>query len=228
MSTSILSVAYRGLSAGTHMAIVNSISVLGWSHRIVSDDAIIDHARGVLVSAWYRETKDEACVMVDDDIEFVPQNLTRLLESLARPNVDAVSAVYPARVGQTIMGTPLAPDATWPTHDSLIELARTGLGCIAVKRSMIEGLTKTLPECDADSITGSLWPMFLPMIRQQHYIGEDAAFSIRARKAGFRLWLDPRVSVKHLSNELPVALSNMFLVDAAYNNARAMGGNGTT
>src|SRR6185437_13774883 len=189
MTTSILSCAYRGLSAGTHMSIVNAVSVLGWRHRIVSNDAIIDHARGVLVSAWYRETWDAAFVMIDDDIEFTPQQVQSLVEGLDNPAVDMVSAVYPGRVGQTLTGVPLDPGATWPQDGSLIELDRAGMGCIAIKRNVIEGLTGTMPECDEMSITGSLWPMFLPMIRHKRYVGEDSEFCIRAREAGFRIWL---------------------------------------
>lgn len=217
MSISILSCAYRGLSAATHMSIVNAMGVLGWKHRIVSDDALLDHARGVLVSAWFRETTDSALLMIDDDIEFSPSEAAALMGRLNSPGVDIVSAVYPARLGQTLTGAPLDPNATWPEDNSLIELDRCGMGCLAVTRRAIQKMIESEELLDEGAISGSFWPLFMPFARNRRYIGEDTAFGVRAREAGLRIWLDPQVSVRHLSGELPVSQGNMLLVQAAYN-----------
>lgn len=214
-SVSLLMCAYRGLSTQTHMSLVNAVSVLGWRHRIVTDDALLDHARGMLVSAWYRETNDDAFVMIDDDIVFTPADVQRLVSH----DVDIVSAAYPARLGQTLTGIPSQPDQDAALLESggLIQLKRAGMGCIAVRRHVIDALTRILPECDTD-IGQPFWPMFMPIVYGSTYVGEDGAFSMRAGQAGYRIWLDPTVRVAHLSSGLPVTLNNMNLICNAYDN----------
>lgn len=210
---SLLMCAYRGLSTATHMSLVNAVSVLGWRHRIVTDDALLDHARGMLVSAWYRETSDDVFVMIDDDIVFTPADVQRLVGH----ELDAVSAAYPARLGQTLTGIPVRPDqdASVLESGSLIPLWRAGMGCIAVRRTVIDALVNTMWECDRD-IGQPFWPLFMPMIRNNSYVGEDGAFSMRVIEAGFKIWLDPAIRVAHLSSGLPVTMENMNLVRDAY------------
>jgi hypothetical protein len=212
VKVSILSSAYRGLSAATHMSIVNTMGVLGWQHRVLSDDALLDHARGMLVTDWYLHSNDDVFVMVDDDIAFLPADVLQLVNR----NVDMVSATYPSRLGQTLTGMPLDPgmDASVFEGTELIELARAGMGCIAIRREVITRIVGVMEDCYAEN-GHAFWPFFLPFVRDRKYTGEDMAFCARVRETGSHIWLDPQVRVAHMSGELPVTMANMNLVRLA-------------
>jgi hypothetical protein len=98
--------------------------------------------------------------------------------------------------------------------NALIEAARLGMGCIAIRREVISRLVAVTQDCYAEN-GQAFWPFFLPEIRQRRYVGEDMAFCNRVRETGSHIWLDPQVRVAHLSSELPVTMANMNLVRLA-------------
>lgn len=202
MSQSILVCTHRGLSALTHKCLTDIARYGTWDERMLHDLGGLDYARGLLVSDWYRNTQDDVAVLVDDDMVFSIADLDALAARVRQgPPFDIVGAAYLSRDGNTMTGMPL-DDV--PSSTRLLPMRYVGMGVTAIHRRVLDGLVEKLPLCDTDTPT-PFWPMFMVAITQHPsrgwiYIGEDAAFCMRAREAGFCVWLDTSVNVGHLSS----------------------------
>lgn len=208
---SLLLTTNRGISAGTHHSIMQTVKEIGCGYQYITDGGL-DRARGLLVSNWLRQTNDEAFVMVDDDMQFTSQQIRNLVDV----GLDVVSATYPTRHGEALTGLPLHPEqdhAAFSTG-SLLELEHVGMGCVAVRRETIENMVSRIDDCD-DGTGQTFWPLFLPMVRERQYYSEDAAFSVHAREAGARLWMHTAIRTTHLCNGFPVHVDNLPFIRQA-------------
>jgi hypothetical protein len=113
---------------------------------------------------------------LDSDMLFPPTALFRLLLH-AR---DIVGATYTKRVAPfDILGTKLAEQPAVLTGD-LLEMQRIPTGCLLIKMSVFEKLSKPYFRFETDANGG--------------IIGEDYVFCDQARAAGFRIWCDAVMS----------------------------------
>jgi hypothetical protein len=98
----------------------------------------------------------------------------------------------------------ITDDDTWPypplitiPDDGLHEIACTGFGCVLIKRHVVEAVMKMLPP---GAPPFSLGPM--PEVANNDHgpFGSDYNFFIRARRAGYKLWLDAGLESEHACN----------------------------
>ena len=134
---------------------------------------------------------------VDSDMTFPQTALLRLLIH----QKDIVGATYVKRVPPfPLLGTPLDPQPD--DHDAgLIEMTRIPTGCLLIRMSVFERLTKPYFYFGVDKETGAI-------------LGEDYLFCDRVREQGLRIWCDTALSQElghigqtiHHSADVPVGL----------------------
>lgn len=141
----------------------------------------------------------DAILLLDLDMVHPPD----LLERLRAHNVDMVSAHYFRRHVNPMRSvvTVITDDNTWPypplitiPDDGLHEIACTGFGCALIKREAVEAVMSMLPP---GSPPFSLGPMPEEANNNNQPFGSDYNFFMRARKAGYKLWLDASLESKH-------------------------------
>ena len=132
----------------------------------------------------------------DSDMVFQPDTLERMMDVMDKhPEVDILSGLYVRR------GAPFTPvifsklevnehgELDWDDvehlPDELFEVAGCGFGCVLMK-------TDCLYEIAAKE-NGGMW--FTPIAGA----GEDCAFCIRARNAGYKIYCDPNISLGHMA-----------------------------
>jgi hypothetical protein len=144
----------------------------------------------------------EAILLLDLDMIHPPD----LIERLRAHDVDMVSGHYFRRHINPMRSVVslITDDNTWPypplitiPDDGLHEIACTGFGCVLIKRPVVEAVMAMLPP---GSPPFSLGPM--PEETNNHHgpFGSDFNFFIRARRAGYKLWLDASLESEHACN----------------------------
>lgn len=141
----------------------------------------------------------DAILLLDLDMIHPPD----LLERLRAHDVDMVTAHYFRRHINPMRSVVslITDDNTWPypplitiPDDGLHEIACTGFGCILIKRNVVEAVMAMLPP---GSPPFSLGPMPEEANNEHGPFGSDFNFIMRARKAGYKLWLDASLESQH-------------------------------
>jgi len=146
----------------------------------------------------FLERKDcDALFMLDLDMTYPKDALKRLREH----DLDMVSGHYYKRQLQPMFSVvDMSPDGTWPyiplmdvPQSGLHEIASTGMGCVLIKRNVIEAVARKLPPLSHPFDNGPLeW------LTGSHFsLGQDKRFFSMARKLGYKLYLDADVRCKH-------------------------------
>lgn len=147
-----------------------------------------------LLEAFRRSPEYDAYLALDCDQKHPRDMLERLRERMEALDLDMVCAHYYRRQTEPIQSLCYElGDGTWPFQpyldpptSGLHEIASTGQGCVLIRRRVIEAVWQTLPEGD-----NPFDILALPEVGGDHKkFGSDMGFFIRARRLGFRLWLD--------------------------------------
>jgi GT2 family glycosyltransferase len=133
---------------------------------------------------------------IDSDIIFTPQQFVRLLSY----NTEIVAGVYLMDGGKALATVRNWDEDHFKKHgyfifitpeeidrkEEPIEVSYTGMGFMLVKNGVFESLE---------------YPWFRPIEKQigdmVDFTMEDVAFCLRAKEAGFRIFIDPSVKVGH-------------------------------
>lgn len=214
---SLLLCAYRACSIQTMMSVLE-LQKHGWRVTAKHSDGLISRARSTLVSRWWQETADDVFLMVDDDIVFEPAMAERIV-ALCRNGHDVVCAAYPVRDGGHLAIRGLGGGIEFGPDAPPVEIRYAATGFVAVHRRVVDALVPTLPLCHGNQ-PWAFRPLFAPFVIEDppagghNYLSEDWAFCELARRAGFRVWLDPAIKLGHLS-QVELNVVNMHAVHAA-------------
>jgi len=113
-----------------------------------------------------------------------------------------VSGIYPKKGDRAIASNllPGTKQVVFGRGGGVLEIAYAAAGFLCVHRRVFEALDATLPLCN-ESFGQPFRPYFMPMIGERDgkpwYLGEDFAFSERARRAGFKVFADTTIRLRH-------------------------------
>jgi len=152
-------------------------------------DPFIDNRKAIP----FNSALDYSHIMwIDSDILFNPPDFKKLLDR----NVDIVAGCY--KKNNKLY--PMSKLEDLPDGESmkcledsdlqgedLIEAMGFGLGFTLIKKGVFEKIERPWFETKMVKYAG-----------KEHFVTEDVYFCLKAREAGFKLWLDPTVKVKHL------------------------------
>ena len=132
---------------------------------------------------------------LDSDMVFAPDLLTRLFKTAEATGADILTGVYYRRQPPYTPvlydrldwdGEKIIADKTEDVGTDVREVAGCGFGCVLMRSDVLLG---TL------AATGA-W--FSPY----RGIGEDLAFCMRAREAGYKILCDPSITLGHVGNTI--------------------------
>ena len=161
-------------------------------------------ARSLLVGKFLDRREFDAILLLDLDMDHPPDLLARLRAH----DLDIVGGhyfrrqVYPAPMISIVSLLP--EDETWPypvmtdiPREGLREVANAGMGCVLVKREVVEAVAKQLPPFDSPVATR---PMPKQSGGSHHKWGSDFAFFTLARESGYKLYVDFSIESAHSCN----------------------------
>ncbi len=196
--------AYRSVSLPTHGCITRLLTTPGsnaWREQL-GGEAGINRARSIQASAWFRDTDDDVFLMLDDDIQFDPDDANGIVDR-CREGYDVIAAAYPVGDAshlaiRTLGETRLAFGPDEPPK----EMRHVATGFFAVHRRVIAAMVETLPECNSNT-SWKFWPLFGfgweadPEAGGTNNLSEDYQFCNRARELGFHVYLDMSIAIGH-------------------------------
>lgn len=157
-----------------------------------TERTVVDWARNSLAERFLK-TKDEYedkpfthALWLDDDHVFNPDLAVRLA---ANSHLDMVSALYHMRTAPYHPVAYLKDDSDnefkhWPltkVPPAVAEVDAVGFGALLMRREVLEGTPK-------------------PWFTLDWRSGEDIAFCVQAKKAGFKVWLDGEYAIGHIGH----------------------------
>lgn len=225
LSTSLILCAFRSVSLPTHRSIMkliqaDPINARGWRENQAAEAGLL-RARNIAASLWYTATADDVFLMVDDDIVFEPRDAEHLVD-LCRDGHDIIAAAYPVRDGTQLAVRALAGQSTnieFGPGMAPREMRHMSTGFFAVHRRVLDALIPRLPLCHANQ-TWAFWPMFDFRVVPDsgaggfNHLSEDYNFCENAIDAGFKVWLDPTIKLRHLGL-VPISVQNMAAMSEA-------------
>lgn len=213
---SLLLCAYRSVNAETMTAVfaVCAGNEVGYRLRVKTGDALISRSRSIIVTAWYRETNDTVCLIIDDDITFTAQDVDHIVE-LCSNGHDIIVGAYPVRNGghMACRFTPEVRELHVGPEQPPLEIVYGGTGFMAIHRRVIDALVADMPLCHANQ-QWSFFNLFPTMVVENpdagghELLSEDWSLCALARQKGFKIWLDATVKLKHAS-VIPISAANM-------------------
>lgn len=131
---------------------------------------------------------------IDSDIEWEPEDFLKLYES----ELEIVSGLYVLDGAGTVAvnypnerGVPTRVNKVeFILHDAPVEVGGVGFGFVAVKSGVFEKMTRPW-----FLINRVQWSALNPDLRVN--VGEDYSWCANASRAGFKIFVDPLVKVKH-------------------------------
>jgi hypothetical protein len=130
---------------------------------------------------------------IDSDIEWTPEDFLRLYES----ELDIISGLYVLDSAGTVAaqlpdtrGVPTRMNKVeFMLHDLPVEVGGVGFGFVCIKKGVFESIPR---------------PWFLigriqwnPDSEMRVNVGEDYSWCGNAQRAGFKIWVDPKVKLLH-------------------------------
>lgn len=152
-----------------------------------------------LISLTAIEQKFDRVLWLDADMMFTPDTLSMLHADMDDPNCDRdmVTALYFTRNKKATPviyselreptsegGVPVKHVRNYEDYprDSLFQVQGCGFGCVLTSTRLLK----------------DVWDNFGPAFSPMPWCGEDLAFSWRARKLGYEIWCDSRISCGHI------------------------------
>lgn len=222
--TPIVLCANREISVKTFDSVLRLVETrtdeFDWRPGRAAESGLL-RARSIWTSKWYREHCDDGFLMVDADIEFQPEDAEKIVR-LGRETRSIAVAAYAVRDGAHLAIRALDPQAglTFGPNLPPVEIRWGATGFMYVHRDVLDAMIPTLPLCHATQ-PWALWPMFdfqvVPddLNGDLNWLSEDWTFTERARALGFKVWLDPTVTLTHWG-AAPVTVRNLEAVHALH------------
>jgi hypothetical protein len=144
-------------------------------------------------------------VFIDSDMAWGEGEFIRLLALATK--LDIVAGAYQGRFDPPEFhlrapGNVTTPEQLEENEYGCVKMAGVGMGFTALSRKVIEALAKTAPviKYRADDILPEIFRW--DKDEDNNFRGEDMNFFEDARKAGFDLWLDPRITLGHVGRKI--------------------------
>jgi len=167
-------------------------------------DALVSRAQSVAASCFVRSDADVMLTIGSDTI-FEPEDAIQLCE-YACEGYDIIGAVVMKREENPIPACPIPGTLVMDSDQRPVEVSIMGTGFTATHRRVLDAMVPTMP-LTAQTSPLPFWPFYMPAVIEDAkdgylYLSEDWAMAHRAKKLGFKCWIDPTVRVGHLSTTM--------------------------
>jgi hypothetical protein len=162
------------------------------------NESLISRARNTLTAKFLIHPKTTHLMFIDADIGWEPWHLLVMLNH----DVDVIGGLYPMKALPVRWCINTFEGAA--TGDNLQEVSKTGTGFMLIKRAVFEKLNAhpaTKPFSNDLGLPKELDPFmrtyFDTAVRDGRYYSEDWTFCENWRDLGGKIWVDPRITLKH-------------------------------
>jgi len=164
--------------------------------------SVVSRARNLL-SKDMLESECTDLIFIDSDINFMPDDIFRLMAWTTDPKKGIVAGVPRTRSTDKVYITDLNYDENnqlTMNGMGLVKANRVATAFMMVRREVFVKMTEAHPEWTYyDKKTERMVPcLFDFMLTDEGYMGEDFLFCDRARDLGFEVWIDPTISLGHM------------------------------
>lgn len=165
-------------------------------YLILPGDAIIQRARNVIFKHAY-DGKYDYLVFIDSDIRWKPEDMLTLL----RNKKDIVAGAYRLKSDKHETYAFKKLESGERTKN-LVEIDFAGTGFMAISWKCIKKMVEISPSYH-DGIHKDQKKVFDIIVGEDGTLnGEDTYFCRTARKAGFKVFLDKRITVDHIGQKI--------------------------
>jgi hypothetical protein len=176
------------------------LSARGYEVRRAFGHAAIDQARSTLASRALAEGFDEI-MWIDSDVAFDPADVDRLRSH----ELPIACGIYPKKGVQAVSChvMPGTDALVFGEGGGLVEVLYAATGFLHTRRQVYDDVRRAcaLPICNT-RFDQPVVPYFLPLVVPDGdghwYLGEDFAFSERARQAGHHIMADTTIRLRHI------------------------------
>lgn len=178
------------------------------------NDALLCRARSKTATHFLLESKADVHVSIDSDIVFDPQSVLQIAQQ-AHDLGGIVAGLYVTRAKGGLCRPTSIFEADVPiefgTDPTPVEVKYAATGFMATPRKVFEKLAEDMPLCHP-SEWWRFYPVYMPMIvdgdNGPEYLSEDFAVCERARRAGFKIYINPAVRLLHVGH-YPFSLNDL-------------------
>ena len=169
----------------------------------LSGCSIISKARNKLVSNFMSSDCTDL-LFVDADVVINVEAVTRLLA--LSTDKDVVAGTYPRRAADAKFFLDFYLDEEKKLEfdeNGLMRVESVATGFMLIRRHVLEHMISTHPEWKyaGDGEGEDEYAVFDFLLVDGQYIGEDYTFCRRARAEGFKIYLDPMISLPHIGTQ---------------------------
>mgnify|MGYP001158025218 FL=1 len=207
---------YRGwIESPHHVSMITLFHYLGKKGVDVSFicpiNTVLSTARQCCVNAACEDPSCEYILFIDDDMVFTPEHVDALLTETVENDLDFCSALAFSNSIPTkpcVFG--LNPDlveggdtpwwyitTNYPKQQRF-EVLASGFGMVCISTRMLKKMREGIPNYQHFAYNHPLCP------------NEDVSFCLNARKRGFKLYCDSRVSIGHISKDRPIICEDIY------------------
>lgn len=162
------------------------------------NESLITRGRDKMARTFLNDTSYERLLFIDSDIQFSPEDVAKLWNMDADIAVGAYRNKKEGQVKGAWVKGKLVP---LESLQEITEVDYAGTGFMMIKRQVFEKLKETHPEWAYDDSTGEAtvehYAFFQDPIEDRTKLSEDYFFIKRARESGFKIMLDPSISLTH-------------------------------
>lgn len=165
----------------------------------------IEVNRNNIASAFLDDTDADYLWFLDFDNGFFPDMLDFFMEDMARDDIDIVSGLYMQKSSIERWNAGIRPphmSMGWEmlTRDS--HLFPNEPVCLTTEYGSTSGLVPTgLLMVKRHVFETVPFPWFSTITHAHGFLGEDCFFMEEAQRAGFKVWIDPRIRSPHMNND---------------------------
>tara|TARA_E500000318_G_C3561576_1_gene213692 strand:- start:226 stop:1125 length:900 start_codon:yes stop_codon:yes gene_type:complete len=158
----------------------------------------IDQCRNKMIYNFLTHTQFKNILWIDGDIIFTLEDVQKLEQS----EFDIVGGTYPFKGHPQLTFVPIDDEQITfgESGHRFIEVEALATGFLFITRkSIIDIIDKLgIPLCNT-SFDNPSYPLFTPdVISGDTYVGEDFGFCAKAKKCGYKLYLDTTIHLKHV------------------------------
>jgi hypothetical protein len=166
---------------------------------MVIGSAVVQWARDEVVDLFL---KSEATRLfwIDSDMVWEPEQFMRML-ALSQYR-EVICAAYPAKKDQPTFYVNYDEQGLVRGEYGLLEIKGVGLGFTVIARHVIEKLAAKAPRVSDGISQRTLASVFRIGATDGKREGEDMAFFRDIRELGYKVWLDPTVSLGHYGSKV--------------------------
>lgn len=198
---------------------------LGHQHRefhfTQPTHTIVGTARQMCINAALTDKDCTHVLFIDDDMIYGPEQYFALEAEMLNNDLDFLAALgfsnsiptKPCVFGK-VEGVPEEGSDPWWSivshypRNERFEVYAVGFGMVLISRRMLESMRTKKP-------LGSTEPEVIKEYQHFYYrhpkcVNEDVAFCLNARKQGFKLYCDSRVSIGHISKDRPIISEELY------------------